>query len=137
AADAGLEDLEELAPGRAAIAGVEVEVSEWPHEQIYPGVPVPADYGYLVGGRVFAPGDAFAVPESEVDVLLLPTGAPWMKLSDAIDYLRAVSPRVAIPVHDGGLADAHRELHRGLMRRFAPEGTEVLAPEPGERIALG
>lgn len=134
--EGGLPAALALAPGPATIAGVAVEVSEWPHEAIYPGVPVPVDYGYLIAGRIFAPGDAFAVPEFPVEVLLLPTGAPWMKLSEAIDYMRAVAPRLVIPVHDGGLAMAHREMHRNMMNRFAPEGTDVRRPTVGETVEV-
>ena len=134
--DAGVDDLHELPTGASEIAGLPVSVSEWSHETIYPGVPLPTDLGLLLAGRVFAPGDAFAVPEFPVEVLLLPTGAPWMKLSEAIDYLREVSPRLAVPVHDGGLAAPHREMHRTLMQKFAPTGTTVLRPQLGERIDL-
>lgn len=132
----GIDDVIIIDPGVLAIAGVAIEVSSWVHEQIYPGVPLPADYGYEIAGRVFAPGDAFAIPEHPVEVLLLPTGAPWMKVSEAIDYMKAVAPRVVVPVHDGGLATAHREMHRGLMQKFAPEGTTVLRPAVGEQISF-
>ncbi|BDZ42430.1 MBL fold metallo-hydrolase [Paraoerskovia sediminicola] len=134
--DVGANGVVVTGPGTLKIAGVSVEVSTSAHEEVYPGVPVPANLAYRIADRVFAPGDAFAVPEFDVDVLLLPTGAPWMKLSESIDYLRAVAPRVAVPVHDAGLATAHRELHRGLMEKFAPEGTTVLRPEVGESFDL-
>lgn len=123
-------------PGQHRIAGVSVDVSVWAHEEIYPGISLPVDYGYLIDGTVFAPGDAFAIPDFEVDVLLLPTGAPWMKLSETIDYMHEIAPRVILPVHDGGLAVAHREMHRGLMQKFAPEGTTVLRPSVGDRIEV-
>jgi len=135
-AGAGIDDVTVIEPGSLQIAGVQVDVSAWAHEQIYPGVPVPVDYAYLVAGRIFAPGDAFAEPGHPVEVVLLPTGAPWMKVSEAIDYLKALAPRVAVPVHDGGLAAPHREMHRTLMQKFAPEGTTVLRPAVGEQIDL-
>ena len=91
----------------------------------------------MIAGRVFAPGDAFAVPDFAVEVLLAPTGAPWMKLSETIDYVAAVAPRTVIPVHDGGLAPAHREMHRALMGKFAPEGTTVHPLAIGEAFDLG
>ena len=31
----------------------------------------------------------------------MPTGAPWLKVSESIDYyLREVGPRIAVPVHE-------------------------------------
>lgn len=136
AKEAGLDGVHAIEPGVHTIAGVEVGVTEWQHETIYPGIPVPADLGFLIAGRVFAPGDAFARPDFDVDVLLLPTGAPWMKLSETIDYLRDVEPRIAVPVHDGGLAPAHQQMHRGLIAKFAPERTTVLTPALGEPVRL-
>lgn len=135
-ADAGLEGLVPLSPGTVDLAGVEVEVAAHGHEVLYPGIPLPVNLTYLLGGRVFAPGDAFAVPGAPVEVLLLPTGAPWMKLSETIDYLRAVAPRFVLPVHDAGLAAPHRALHRALITRFAPEGTTVADVAQGEALVL-
>lgn len=135
-AEAGIEDTEVLAPGRATVGGIAVHVSTAEHEPIYPGVAVPGNLAYLLAGTVFAPGDAFFVPDFDVDVLLLATGAPWMKLADTVDYLRAVAPRVAVPLHDGGLTAAHQNLHRGLITKFAPDGTTVVTPGLGEQIDL-
>jgi L-ascorbate metabolism protein UlaG (beta-lactamase superfamily) len=134
--EAGLPSASVVSAGPITVADLRVDVSEWAHETIYPGLPVPADYAYLIEERVFAPGDSFAVPDFAVDVLLLPTGAPWLKLSDTIDYMRAVAPNTVVPVHDGGLARAHREMHRTLMQKFAPEGTVVFRPEIGDALAL-
>ena len=80
----------------------------------------------LIGGRLYAPGDSFAPAGGPVEVLLLPLAGPWMKLAEAVDYLRAVAPEAAVLVHDAGLADAHRALHRGVVSRFAPDRTRVL-----------
>lgn len=69
-------------------------------------------------------------------MLLAPLAGPWMKLSEGIDFLRAVSPAVAVPVHDAGLAPAHRSLHRGLFSSFALEGTVVRPLDPGESLTF-
>jgi hypothetical protein len=34
-------------------------------------------------------------------VLALPAAAPWMKISEGVEYLRAVNPSRAIPIHQG------------------------------------
>lgn len=136
-ADAGIGGTNIVGPGTSSIANVPVEISASVHELVYTGVPAPPNLTYLLAGTVFAPGDSFFVPDFPVEVLLLPTGAPWMKLAETIDYLRAVAPRVAIPVHDGGLASAHQNMHRSLITKFAPTDTTVLIPARGERIDLG
>src|SRR5947208_1221070 len=79
--------------------------------------------GYIVDhGAFYHPGDSFFVPEQKIDVLGLPTGAPWLKAGEAVDYLRAVAPRIAVPIHEGVLS--RPGLHYGLFTNLAPEGTE-------------
>lgn len=117
-------------------AGFDVEVVAAGHETIHPELPLPENLAYLLGGRVLAPGDALLVPDAPVEVLLLATGGPWLKLSEAVEHVRAVRPRYAVLVHDGGLAPPHRALHRGLITKLAPEGTRVVALDPGERFDL-
>lgn len=80
--------------------GTEVKVFGRDHAIIHPDIPKVTNTGFLIGGRLFHPGDSFTVPEAEVEILGIPTAAPWQKLSEAVDYLRAVAPRVAIPIHE-------------------------------------
>ena len=80
--------------------GTEVKVFGHDHAVIHPDIPKVTNTGFLVSGRFFHPGDSFTVPEADVEILGLPTAAPWQKLSEAVDYLRAVAPTVAIPIHE-------------------------------------
>lgn len=120
----------------AHIAGWDVRVRTVVHATIHPALPDISNNAYLIGGRVWHPGDAFVVPESPVDVLLLPIGAPWLKLAECIDYLREVAPKIAIPIHQGGLAPAHQKLHCALLSKFAPAGTDVVVATVGQPIEL-
>lgn len=124
--------LTEIGAGEFTVAGSRVLGVETGHETIYPGIPLPQNLGYLVADRIYAPGDSFAVPGVDVDILLLPIGGPWMKLREAVDFAIAVRPRIVVPVHDAGLAPAHRGLHRSVLTGFAPEGTEIVALDPGD-----
>jgi hypothetical protein len=45
------------------------------------------------------PGDALFVPGEPVEVLAAPAAPPWMRISEAVDYLRAVAPEHAVPIH--------------------------------------
>ncbi|HEX8861876.1 MAG TPA: MBL fold metallo-hydrolase [Actinomycetes bacterium] len=82
------------------LGGVGVRVVGRDHAVIHPDVPIIPNVGYLVGGRLFHPGDAFTPPGQPVEVLALPAGAPWLRLAESIDYLREVAPAVAVPVHE-------------------------------------
>ena len=104
------------------------------HAIIHPDIPVIPNVGYLVAGRFFHPGDSFTVPDEPVDVLGLPTGAPWLKLSEAVDFLRTVAPRVAVPIHEAVLA--RPAMHYGLFAKLALPGTTVSVLEPGTTADL-
>lgn len=118
-----------VADGDALDLGVPVRVFGAQHAVIHPDIPRIPNVGYLVGERFFTPGDALTVPPADVEVLGLPTAAPWLKLSEAVGLLREVAPRLAFPVHDAVLALP--QIWYGQFASLAPQGTEfrVVAPD--------
>jgi L-ascorbate metabolism protein UlaG (beta-lactamase superfamily) len=86
------------------VLGLDVQVVGGEHAEIYDGLPGCANVGYVVRG-VYHPGDALHVPEPAVETLLLPVSAPWLKLAEALDFVRAVRPERAFPVHDAMLSE--------------------------------
>ena len=86
-------------------AGLSVEVVGGAHAEIYDGLPGCANVGYIVEGDVYHPGDSVFVPASRVSTLLVPASAPWLKLGEAIDFVRAVKPARAHPIHDAMFSD--------------------------------
>jgi L-ascorbate metabolism protein UlaG (beta-lactamase superfamily) len=128
-------DHEVLAPGDALdVAGARVQVLGGEHAVIHPDLPVIPNNAYLVDGTHLHPGDAFPAAPGPVEVLFLPTAAPWLKASEAVDHLRAVAPRTAVPVHQGLLA--RPQVFYGLFTSLAPEGTRVRVLDPGEAVEL-
>ena len=123
-------------PGPFTVAGVQVVATRSTHETLYPGFPLPVNLGYEIDGRVFAPGDALSAPTQQIEVLLAPLAGPWMKASEGIDFVRAVEPSTIVPVHDAGLAPAHRDLHRTLFTNFGPKGSTLTPLDPGQSITL-
>jgi L-ascorbate metabolism protein UlaG (beta-lactamase superfamily) len=75
------------------------------HAEIYEGLPGCANLGYIVDSAVYHPGDALHVPRKAVSTLLVPAAAPWLKLAEALDFVRAVGPARAFPIHDAMLSD--------------------------------
>lgn len=127
-----------LRPGEhLALGGSNVHVAGGRHAVIHQDMPVIPNNGYVVDhGAFYHPGDALVVPDQEVDVLGVPAAAPWMKASEAVDFLRAVHPRVAMPIHEAILAEAGTGLYFGLLDRLGPEGTPVTVPPRGELTEL-
>jgi L-ascorbate metabolism protein UlaG (beta-lactamase superfamily) len=116
--------------------GTGVDVLGSQHAVIHPDIPRIPNVGYLVGGRFFTPGDALTVPEADVEVLGLPTAAPWLKQAEAVEMLRAIRPATAFPVHDAVLSDAGLGVWYGQFERLAPDGTAFRKIAPGESLAL-
>ncbi|GAB2850631.1 MBL fold metallo-hydrolase [Microbacterium insulae] len=107
-------------------AGVRIQPTPSAHAPIHPSLPSLANTGFLLEERVWHPGDAFDAKPPVVDILLLPVGGPWMKLSEAIEFARVVEPRIVVPIHQAGLADIHRQLHYQLIRNLVPAELVVL-----------
>ncbi len=120
-----------------AVADVGVRVAGRDHAVIHPDLPLVPNVGYLVGGRLFHPGDAFTVPGQPVEVLAVPAGAPWLKVSEAVDYLREVRPRVAVPVHERLLSPVGVSLHyRQLEHLGVGEGGTLQVMDDGKPVEL-
>jgi L-ascorbate metabolism protein UlaG (beta-lactamase superfamily) len=126
---------EVVAPGAAfEVAGAHVDVLGGQHAVIHPDIAVIANNAYLVDGTHLHPGDSFTPPAEPVEVLFLPTGAPWLKLSEAVDYLRAVAPRTAVPIHEAVLS--RPAMHYGMFENLAPGSTTVRVLEREQPIEL-
>lgn len=80
------------------------------HAVIHPDIPAVANLGVLINEHVYYPGDSFTRPNVPVDVLALPIAAPWLKLSESVDFIREVKPRLAFPTHDAVLSDTGKDL---------------------------
>ncbi|HYN92545.1 MAG TPA: MBL fold metallo-hydrolase [Pilimelia sp.] len=77
------------------------------HAEIHPDIPRVANLGFLVEESLYHPGDSFDVPiGATVETLFVPISAPWLKVSEAVDFVRAVAPRRAYALHDCLLSDA-------------------------------
>lgn len=130
-----VEELAELGDAVHGVgAGEEIEVAGVPvrtiggeHAVIHPDFEVPQNLGYLVDG-VYHPGDSFAVPDAAVQTLLVPVHAPWSKTREVIDFVRAVAPAQAHPIHDGLLNERGLGLVDNWLERAGRTAYTRLAP---------
>lgn len=108
------------------------------HAVIHESIPVVDNLGVLVNDTLYYAGDSFVVPEGvEVDLLAAPAGAPWMKISESIDYVLAVKPRRAFPTHEMVLSTAGKGMSNGRLQWATEQGGgEFHALEPGDSIDL-
>ena len=99
---------------RFEVSGFEVGVFGDLHAIVHRDIPQVANVGFLVDGTLYHPGDAYHAPSAQVETLLLPTSGPWTKLSDAVDFVRAVAPERVVQIHELMLS----ELGQASMARF-------------------
>jgi len=90
------------------------------HARVFPDKHVCANIGVLVDdGELYYPGDSLVLPDVPVAVLALPVSAPWLKLSDALDFLTAVHPKEVIPTHNALLSAEGQAVTNAWLNRIA------------------
>lgn len=129
-----------VVPGdRFELGDTAVTVVGAKHAVIHPELPHFDNSGYLVeadGASVFHPGDALTTLPAAPDVLLLPVSAPWLKVSECIDYAREVGAARSIGIHDAVYSEAGLGIVGAHLDRFlAPRHQEYLRLAPGEEIS--
>lgn len=111
-------------------AGFRVSAVGGRHAQIYAGQPDCANLGYVVEDRLYHPGDSVFVPEQPIETLLVPAHASWLKTAEAIDFVRAVRPERAFPIHDAQINERGLEGVNGWLGEQS--GTDYRWLAPGE-----
>jgi L-ascorbate metabolism protein UlaG (beta-lactamase superfamily) len=127
-----------VTPGQQFDPGVPTTAVGEKHAIIHPEMPRFDNSGYLLeveGLRIFHPGDSLLVPDDDVDLLLLPVSAPWLKMSECIDFARDVGAQRSLAIHDKvysdvglAMADAH------LARMLGERAQTYLRLEPGQDL---
>jgi L-ascorbate metabolism protein UlaG (beta-lactamase superfamily) len=118
-------------------AGLTVRAYGGVHALIHPDIPRVANLAYLIsdsGTNLYHPGDSFTVPEdAAVETLFVPLNAPWAKLAESIDFVRAVKPGRAYALHDALLNEIGAKVSDGHLERLS--GTDYAHVAPGTTIA--
>lgn len=126
-----------LSPGETVtIAGFEIAVFGGRHAFIWGDQPGADNLAVLVEGTVYHPGDSFDVPGVAVDTLLVPTSGPWMKLGEAIDFVRAVAPRRSVQIHELMASEAGQGMSAQMLGEQGFGGAEFLRLQPGETLEV-
>jgi L-ascorbate metabolism protein UlaG (beta-lactamase superfamily) len=114
-------------------AGFAVRAFGGRHAEIHPDVPRVVNLGFLLDDgttTVYHPGDSFDVPTgAAVDTLFVPISGPWLKLSESVEFVRAVAPRRAFALHDALLNDNGSRIYDGNLAKLS--GCEYAHLAPG------
>ncbi|MGW5098505.1 MBL fold metallo-hydrolase [Streptomyces nodosus] len=109
-------------------AGFRVRAVGERHAFIYGGQPNCANLGYIVDEAVYHPGDALHVPEQSIETLLVPVQGSWMKMAEAIDFVKAVKPQRTFAIHDAQINDRGLSSVNGWLAEETDSGYRYLMP---------
>jgi len=87
------------------------------HAEIHRSIPLIQNTGVLINGQVYYPGDSFTRPDRPVEVLACPSSAPWLKISEVMDFVADVKPRRCFPTHNIHLSSEGHQLNNGRMQQ--------------------
>jgi L-ascorbate metabolism protein UlaG (beta-lactamase superfamily) len=123
-----------VSPGESfTAAGFAVDVVGGAHAEIIDGLPGCPNIGFIVEG-VYHPGDSLFVPAEPVETLLVPASGPWLKVGEAVEFVRAVRPARTFPIHEALLSDIGINNFDGWL---GDEGaTDYARVPPGESVEL-
>jgi L-ascorbate metabolism protein UlaG (beta-lactamase superfamily) len=129
----GLDHIVANVGDKLTFAGATVDVIGGEHAEIYQGKPGITNAGYVVDDGAFLhPGDSLVRPGRDIDVLGVPVSAPWLKMGEALDYVRDVKPRVATPIHEGVNSELGNGLVLNWLNMTKPDSTEIVKLAHGE-----
>jgi L-ascorbate metabolism protein UlaG (beta-lactamase superfamily) len=107
------------------------------HAVIHPSIPVIENRGVLVNNLLYYPGDSFTMPDRKVEMLAVPTSAPWLKMSEVMDFVTAVEHNQSMPTHNALLSEFGHNLNNGRVRAITEsKGGKFNYLLPGESIEL-
>lgn len=101
-----------VAPGQKIGTGpFELEFTGGEHATIHPDMEPVGNIGVIVNtDLLYYPGDSFTLPLRHMKWIATPVAAPWLKVSESVDFLRKAAPDHAFPTHDAILSDTGRSL---------------------------
>lgn len=107
------------------------------HQEIHRSIPLVQNFGLMVNRELYYPGDSYTIPEIAVQTLACPSSAPWLRISDVIDFLNEVKPKRCFPTHNALLSDAGHQLYNSRIAQITEQhGGEFRFLQPGDSWQL-
>lgn len=92
------------------------------HAEIHRSIPLLQNCGVMVNDSLYYPGDSYTKPDREVAMLACPTSAPWLKISDVMDFVEAVKPTRCFATHNVHLSKIGHDLNNGRVMQVVEAG---------------
>lgn len=121
----------------ATIDDLQLEFFGGVHATIHADMTPNQNIGVMVNGAFYYPGDSFAAPNKPVSVLALPVSAPWLKISESMDFADAIKPAFCFPTHNAILSPEGQGIIDGLMTPACKaSGIKYQLVQPGQTLEL-
>jgi L-ascorbate metabolism protein UlaG (beta-lactamase superfamily) len=124
---------------QAVIAGETIDIGGFTlrftggeHAIIHTSYPTAVNLGVMIDETLYYPGDSFAPAGAAVHTLALPVSAPWMRFSDAMDFMVTTAPQRVFPTHDAILSETGKALADRMFSQVAEQNNLRY-----ERLILG
>ncbi len=116
------------------VSGYELSLYFLDHAIIWQNSPC-RNLAVKVNDFYYYPGDSFHIIEEPVEIAGVPVSAPWLKMSEAIQFVYDVKAEKVTPTHNGILNDnGHMIVHNWLNNIIADTGKKLLLLKNGESI---
>ncbi|MES2630621.1 MAG: MBL fold metallo-hydrolase [Patescibacteria group bacterium] len=102
-------------------AGMSLQFAGGTHESIDLAITPPANIGVVIEDHLYYPGDSFYVPERPIKELALPVSAPWLKISESMNFIRTLKPSFVFPTHDAILSEEGQALIDGMITNIVKD----------------
>jgi len=107
------------------------------HAVIHPSIPVIENRAVLINDKVYYPGDSFTLPDRLVELLAVPTSAPWLKVSEVMDFVTAVKHKHSMATHNALHSDFGNALSNGRVKAITEtQGGEFHYLLPGDSLEI-
>lgn len=120
------------------IGGFNLDFFGKDHSAIVPGQIPCENIGVVVDENIVNPGDSFDLPSTNAKVLFVPTAAPWLKMSESMDFIKRAAPELVVPIHDALLSELGETISNNWVMKACDEmGAKFVYLKPGDNIELG
>jgi len=107
------------------------------HAEIHRSIPIIQNTAVLINDAVYYPGDSFTLPDRKVKMLACPTSAPWLKISDVMDFVAAIKPERSFATHNIHLSEFGHDMNNGRVKAVTEQhGGTFTYLQVGEAIEV-
>jgi L-ascorbate metabolism protein UlaG (beta-lactamase superfamily) len=107
------------------------------HAEIHRSIPLVQNCGVMINDLLYYPGDSYTTPDRPVKVLACPTSAPWLKISEVMDFLTEIKPEKCFPTHNIHLSETGHQMNNSRVQQVVEaNGGTFSYVLPGQRLEV-